>query len=294
MTKFGLSDHDDHPGDLAELLTPRFEAPKPADREGLPPGYRMRADAHYVDQLTERSPEPTRTAAGASRQAATAEVTPHVLSAIATIQSAAGLASDDGSPTVRRVALDLIRAAAWRAAWHLRAAAVLDQTHRWQFRPRLLGAVLARVRDGFAADGRLRGVGVTLNVVDWNLAGDVDEEALVAGVAGAVVATAGLMDAVDSPHVSIMVHAADGADVAIDVMQDAVNVDRADADAFFEPARPDRLGGQLAATGAAIARAVARRHAGDATFEADAECGSTVRLTLAIATPANSKRNPHA
>src|SRR5262245_64176722 len=100
----------------------------------------MRAVAHYVDQLTERSPEPTRTAAGARRQAATAEITPHVLSAIATIQSAAGLASDDGSPTVRRVAFDLIRAAAWRAAWHLCAAAVLDQTHRWPIRPRLARA----------------------------------------------------------------------------------------------------------------------------------------------------------
>src|SRR5262249_36122118 len=28
---------------------------KPTEREGLPPGYRMRADAHYVDQLSARS-----------------------------------------------------------------------------------------------------------------------------------------------------------------------------------------------------------------------------------------------
>jgi hypothetical protein len=28
-----------------------------AEREGLPPGYRMRADAHYVDQLTSRTPD---------------------------------------------------------------------------------------------------------------------------------------------------------------------------------------------------------------------------------------------
>jgi len=32
------------------------EAPVPAVREGLPPTYRMRADAHYVDQLTGPSP----------------------------------------------------------------------------------------------------------------------------------------------------------------------------------------------------------------------------------------------
>lgn len=33
------------------------ERPAAGEREGLPPGYRMRADAHYVDQLTARSPD---------------------------------------------------------------------------------------------------------------------------------------------------------------------------------------------------------------------------------------------
>jgi hypothetical protein len=32
----------------------RVPAPKTPEREGLPPGYRMRADAHYVEQLTGR------------------------------------------------------------------------------------------------------------------------------------------------------------------------------------------------------------------------------------------------
>jgi hypothetical protein len=92
------------------------------------------------------------------------------------------MASDDGSPVVRRVALDLIRAAAWRASWQMRAAAVLDQTHRWQFRPRLVGAVLTRVRDGFAADGRLRGVERIDAGRRLERPADLDEEALVAAV----------------------------------------------------------------------------------------------------------------
>jgi hypothetical protein len=33
------------------------DRPATGEREGLPPGYRMRADAHYVDQLTARSPD---------------------------------------------------------------------------------------------------------------------------------------------------------------------------------------------------------------------------------------------
>jgi ParB-like chromosome segregation protein Spo0J len=35
-----------------------FDAPSPFQREGLPPGYRMRHDRHYVDQLTTRSAGP--------------------------------------------------------------------------------------------------------------------------------------------------------------------------------------------------------------------------------------------
>src|SRR5689334_13371100 len=37
------------------LLTPRFAKGQQIEREGLPPGYRMRADSHYVDQLSARA-----------------------------------------------------------------------------------------------------------------------------------------------------------------------------------------------------------------------------------------------
>ena len=274
-----------------------FEIRKNAEREGLPPSYRMRADAHYVDQLSARSLDvPQQASTVDRRRVLDAEAMAHVMGAIATIQSAANMASDDGSPIVRRVALDLIRAAAWRASWQMRAATVLDQTHRWQFRPRLVGSVVSRVRDGFAADARLRGVEVAMHVPDWNAAADLDEEALVAAVSGAVVAIAGLMEGVESPQIHITARAASESDLILEVTQDAGAIDPADGDRFFDPTRPDRIGGRVAALGAAVARAVAQRHAGEAAFVADAR-GCTVRLTLRrslMATPANSSRNPQA
>src|SRR4029453_14479001 len=197
-------------------------------REGLPPSYRMRADAHYVDPLTAPTPDvPHPAFATARRRIVEVDIMTHVMGAIATIQSAANLASDDGSPAVRRVALDLFRAAAGGARRQMRVATVLDQTHRWQFRPRLLGAVLSRVRDGFAADGRLSGVDVSLQVADWNATADLDEEALVAAVSGAIVATAGLMEGVESPRVALRARA-DESTLTIVVAQDAVVVDAAD------------------------------------------------------------------
>jgi hypothetical protein len=275
-----------------------FEIRKNVEREGLPPSYRMRADAHYVDQLSARSADAQQQASAVDRRRVLdAEAMAHVMGAIATIQSAANMASDDGSPVVRRVALDLIRAAAWRASWQMRAAAVLDQTHRWQFRPRLVGAVLTRVRDGFAADGRLRGVDVSMQVADWNATADLDEEALVAAVCGAVVATAGVMEGVEAPQIVLTARASGESDLLIEVSQDAVAVEAADAERFFDAARPDRIGGRPAAIGATAARSVAQRHGGDATFVADGGRGCTVRFALRrslTATPANTSRNPHA
>jgi hypothetical protein len=40
-----------------ELETAAGERPSSGEREGLPPNYRMRADAHYVDQLIARTPD---------------------------------------------------------------------------------------------------------------------------------------------------------------------------------------------------------------------------------------------
>jgi hypothetical protein len=367
--------HENVGGEFADVVSARFDARK-GEREGLPPGYRMRADAHYVDQLSARSGEvPLRliaiddidspdvdssiaasalqpltesiaahgviqplmvrrtgvryrliagrnrlaaaraaavarvpclvytvdetqaealagavevravvaqavpVAAPAERGAVDSEILAQVAQSIATIQSAAGLASDDGSPSVRKVALDLMRAAAWRASWQVRAAAILDGSHRWRFRSRSIGHALARVRDGFVPEGRLSGVEVVLQIEDWNLTADVDEDAIVAAVSGAIVATAGAMDGVESPRVTLTAESSDTAGVVIAIAQDAAAMDAADAARFFDETRPERLGGRASAIGAATARVVAHRHGGGATV-ASAGQGCAVRLTI--------------
>ena len=47
---------DYFPPDAVQLPPAPVVAKRP-EREGLPAGYRMRADAHYVDQLTTRRPD---------------------------------------------------------------------------------------------------------------------------------------------------------------------------------------------------------------------------------------------
>jgi hypothetical protein len=364
--------------DLAGLLPARFEPEKPSDREGLPPGYRMRADAHYVDQLSSRSGDVPmrlvplddidapdfdssgdpvgfraliesiaehgvvqpllvrrdgaryRLVAGrkrlaAARAASIARVpclvhnvdaveadalaravdvhavawtppasaapgigvssTIHapVVEALATIQSAATLVADDSSPLVRRVALDLIRSAAWRASWQLRAAAIVDGTHQWRVRSNSIGGLLARVRDGFAADGRLRGIDLTVTAGDWNVTVDVDDEALVAAIAGAVVATASLADT-ENGRVALRLHPAGASGLSIEISQPAAQPDTAIVRRFFDPSWIDRPGGRFVAMGAAAVRVVAAYHGGDATVMIDPDRGSSVRVYIAART----------
>jgi hypothetical protein len=180
----------------------------------------------------------------------------------------------------RRLALDLVRAEAWRAAWQLRASAILAGTHRWQFKPALLGSVLSRVRDGFAAESRLRGIDLKVNVADWNTSADVDEDALIAAVCGAVVATAGVIGEVESPQVTLIARRTDGKAIAVEIAQDTVAPGASVAHRFFDAAWTDRPGGRAAAIGAAVAHAVADRHAGEAAFVSGVGRGSAVRLTL--------------
>src|SRR6185436_2725552 len=100
---------------------------KKPDREGLPPGYRMRADAHYVEHLTARRGDKAVPDAAArfpselpDRQEArdrTERLFTQLSEDIATIESAIAALAGDASRMARRVNADLIKSEVWRAGW---------------------------------------------------------------------------------------------------------------------------------------------------------------------------------
>ncbi len=356
--------------------------PLTPEREGLPPSYRMRADAHYVDQLTSRSPdvpvrlveveeidEPEagtpadavdlrplvqsiaehgvvqpllvvrdgsryrlidgRNRLAAARAASLARVpclvhqvddaqadvlaraihvraavpkaaapvvapagnrghadtVVHVAEAVAAIRAAAAMLAGDISPMTRRVALDLVRAEAWRASWQLRTAAILEGIHEWRFKSLPLGYLVRQACDGFSSEGRLRAIDLRVNLVDGDPSADLDEGALICGVTGAVMAVAGLLGSGDaSQQVTLAVRRWPGEALAVEIAQDVVSPASGVADRFFDRTWSDRPGGWNATIGAAVAQAVAERHGGEAAFLTDGR-GSTVRLTLHSTSP---------
>ena len=261
------------------------------EREGLPSGYRMRADAHYVENLTSRrggdrssASDHLRTASDAADRHDSRERSEWLLAQLiddlSTIETAASALSGDASRMARRVNLDLIRAQAWRAGWALRAHAIIEGRGGFHARPRPLGFLLGHIRNGWAAECRLEDVSVQVNASDWNAVVPVDEQAFITGVTGAVVATLALVGQVDGAAISINASCAAGELKSIDVMQDEVLVSPTTGARFFDASWSDRPGGWFAGLGATVAKLVAQQHGGDAVLLAGERRGSTLKITF--------------
>lgn len=284
--------------DSEDELTSELPSSVRSEREGLPPGYRMRADRHYVETLTERAAR-TGTTARTDARPASAKVVPdrspeivpsgpasgqmtRALDAIGrdleAIAESAAVVADAGSAMARRVNADVIRAHTWRAAWLVAAAQMLEEPSPPRLRRHTIGAVLNGVRERFLPEVRMAGFVLDLEVSEWEAAIAADADALRVGVAGALFATLALLDDVDRATIRISGVAGGDATTTIEVVQSDVAAPRA-TDRVFDRTWTDRPGGWMAATGCAVARAVAEGHGGQAVF-LTGNLGSTLRLTL--------------
>lgn len=265
-------------GAADELVPPPGTRAVP-EREGLPRSYRMRADAHYVEHLTTRRAERTGESSRAPGTNARVEQLFIELSdSLATIETAAAGLGSDGSRMGRRVNIDLLRSHTSRAAWALKAHALVAGADRARSRPRPLGFLLGRIRSAWAAECRLAGITLDVHASDWNAVVSVDEDLVVTGVTGAFVATMGLFDEAGGATLTLSATAASGRLTSVDLLQSEILVTPSEGGRFFDPSWDDRPGGWLAGLGAAAARAAAQRHGGDAIFLTDDDHGSTVRL----------------
>jgi len=299
------------PIEITSVASPAADQ-KP-EREGLPSAYRMRADAHYVDQLTTRraerahldtpkadgSPKPDhnprpdsgprtnrrrtdvadREGAEEPRHRRGNRVLAQLSEDIATIQSVATILAGQSSAVARRVSVDLIRSHAWRASWLFRAHQILEGLHRAHVRPRPIGPMLTGIREGLTPECRLTGSSLAVHISDWNATVDVDEDGLVAGIAGAVLATLGLAGDNDSLTINVTATVADGELRLVEVTQDTVQVGGA-AGRFLDGSCVDSPGGWTASLGATVAKSVAHLAGGETVFLAGDKRGSTVRFTF--------------
>lgn len=254
-----------------------------AEREGLPAGYRMRADAHYVEQLSsipaaraERPrPEATRPAERDRR------LLDQLSEDIAAIESAAAMLTTGTSPLARRVSLDLIKAQAARAAWVLRAQALSHEPESEPIvRPRPIGAMLARLRDRLGPECRLVGVGLQVSTDDQSVV-MLDEATLSLGITGAVMALLGLLANTEGAVIRVHPAVEGGHLQSVDIAQDSIPLSASAQQRFFDAGWVERPGGWLAATGAATTSLAAERLRGRASLVTLDKRGCTISMRLA-------------
>jgi hypothetical protein len=137
-----------------------------------------------------------------------------------------------------------------------------------------------QLREGFAAECRVAGVGLQVDANDWGTAVTIDETSLVAGVTGAVIATLGLIGSGEWGAIRVHASVENGELRAIDVSQEDAAAPAGIGSRFFDPSWTDRPGGWSAGLGAAAARAAALIHGGDATLVTPDRRGTIVRLAL--------------
>jgi hypothetical protein len=283
---------------VSEFESPDFTTDEPVktEREGLPAGYRMRADPHYVELLSgargERARADSRTAVREldaapqpARSTRDRRVFDQLIEDISAIESAAAMLSGDSSALARRVSLDLIKAQAARASWMVRSQALLAGAGGESLpRYRQVGALLGQVRERLAAECRLVGVGLQVSTEN-QAAVTIDDQLVTLGVSGAVTAVLPMLAGIEGAVIRIEAIVEDDADEdvleAVEVSQDAILVPPSARARFFEGDFVDRPGGWLAATGAAVAQSAAERLGGRATLVAGSRRGCTIRMGFA-------------
>ena len=178
----------------------------------------------------------------------------HLTDDVAAIESAPAMLSGEATPLARRVGLDLIKAQSARAAWLLRAQAVLaGHDAEPMSRSHSIGDVLAGVRDGLAAECRLNGVGLQVTC-ESRAAVTIDDTLVTAGVTGAVLSLAGLLTGLEGAGIRVdALVEVDGDEddlQSIEVSQETVAVSSSLKQRFFDA---DSVG---------TAGRLARRHRG--------------------------------
>ena len=272
------------------------DEPVKAEREGLPAGYRMRADPHYVELLSggrgERTRSESRTAVReldpapqTNRSTRDRRVFDQLIEDISAIESAAAMLGSDASALSRRVSLDLIKAQAARASWMARSQALLAGAAADTLpRSRQVGVLLSQVRDRLSAECRLVGVGLQVST-DSQASVTIDDQLVTLGVSGAITALLPMLAGVEGAVIRIDAIVEDDGDEdvleAVEISQDGIPVPPSARARFFEGEFVDRPGGWLAATGAAVAQSAAERLGGRATLVAGARRGCTIRLGFA-------------
>jgi hypothetical protein len=260
--------------DLDALLA---KIPDTVEREGLPPGFRMRADAHYVEQLDtpivpsrvkEQTPQPS---------SPSSSCTTAIEDALRSIASAAGLAAAP-SAVMRNGAARLIDTECQRALRLLTVLKVLgaEPTFRSATVPVL--DLLHKVHDALEREGGVAGRSIRVSAPP-DLVAHGNDDLLTTAVCGMVTALTTASGAIEPRQFDLFgTIDVTGTSVVIGVRERGFSLPQRWADRAFDEPWPVADGG-LALAMLQAARQVARAHSGSLQVHTRPEA-TDIRMTL--------------
>jgi hypothetical protein len=197
---------------IEDLLAAQDSGQAPAQREGLPSSFRMRADSHYVDLLDSPSSAAATPPVGARKPSEeAADPGPSATIELERSLSALGVCANlmgDGVPALARLtAANLIRAEVCRARCLLQALRVWRDEVAVRCVPVAALALVDRVLQSVEPERRLRGL-----VVDRQLDASAcrvaaDEELLVSALSGVLLVAFGVVEGAAQPRVTVTTEA---------------------------------------------------------------------------------------
>jgi hypothetical protein len=263
--------------DLDALLA---KIPDTVEREGLPPGFRMRADAHYVEQLDtptvpaprQKEPVPPSPVSPAS------SCTTAIEDALRSIASAAALAAAP-SAVMRGGASRLIETECQRALRLLTVLKVLggEPTFRSATVPVL--DLLHKVREALEREDGATGARSIRVSAPPDLVAHGNDELLMTAICGAVTALTAASGATEPRQFDLFgTIDVTGTSVVIGVRERGFSLPQRWADRAFDEPWPVADGG-LALAVLQAARQVARAHSGSLLVQTRPDA-TDIRLTL--------------
>ncbi len=265
------------------------EAP-PGQREGLPPGFRMRHDPHYVDELLSGG-RPARSLAIAERATpaesvgeAPAPATPQAYTEVGesleAIETCLQLFRESARPPAERAALDLIETETARAAWLVQALSVLAEEPPVANGSVDLEAIAVRVAHRLVPGRYHAGSALRVEAGAPGLKARGDESLLTMAVAAMATALQAATERAVGAVVRIHVTDEPGGRVRLEATQDSLRMPASWRARFLDPDWTDRPGGRRVAIGLAAARRVAELHRGALTMGGAEHGGCRLVLSL--------------
>lgn len=240
----------------------------------------LRADAQVLRQArVEAGGERTAAGRGVPVQALT-ELTRH----LEAIVSSLGLFAQHDRPLRERVAQDLARAEAERAARLAQALAVLSEAPRLSQAATGVGAVLGRVAERMRPECALSNVDVFVELPDGEVHAWADDRLLSIALSGLVSGVHALVEEVTGAFVRAVARAERHGVIDVEVSAVPVSTPASRLARFLDPGWIDRPGGCRVAMEVAAAGRIVEMHSGKVSFVGGAgEDAFGVKLELRAA-----------